>query len=147
VTKKFRPGRPLVLPDTYLKWYQLSRENQIIDPADDTAARTVLTEDIAAGRLPIPVTSASSSTTSAASTSTCCWCAPGATTTRCGRRTYVKDSRQNHPFTDAADNPPRRHLRWSSRSSTPEHQEWSDTCAQPRHSGQRATRIQVTGTI
>jgi hypothetical protein len=53
VTKKIVPGTPLVLPDAYLKWYQLSREDQIIDPADDAQARAFLAEDVAAGRLPI----------------------------------------------------------------------------------------------
>jgi hypothetical protein len=42
-----------VLPDAYLKWYQLCREDRIIDPAHDAEARAFLAEDVAAGRLPI----------------------------------------------------------------------------------------------
>lgn len=53
VTKEFRPGRPLALTDTYLKWYQLSGRDRSIDPTDDAAARAFLAEDIAAGRLAI----------------------------------------------------------------------------------------------
>lgn len=53
VTKKIWPGTPLVLPDTYLKWYQLCRKDRIIDPAEDAEARAFLAEDVTAGRLPI----------------------------------------------------------------------------------------------
>lgn len=53
VTKHITPGAPLVLPDTYLKWYDLRREDQAIDPAVTEEARTFLTEQVATGRLPI----------------------------------------------------------------------------------------------
>jgi hypothetical protein len=53
VTKEISPGRPLALPDTYLKWYQLSRKDRTIDLADDAEARAFLAEDVATGRLPI----------------------------------------------------------------------------------------------
>ncbi|GII26214.1 hypothetical protein [Planosporangium mesophilum] len=53
VTKHISPGTPLVLPDTYLKWYHLRGENRVIDSAITEEARTFLTEEVAAGRLPI----------------------------------------------------------------------------------------------
>jgi hypothetical protein len=53
VTKKISPGTPLVLPDAYLKWYRLHRQDQIIDRAVDAEARDFLAEEVTAGRLPI----------------------------------------------------------------------------------------------
>lgn len=53
VTKKIAPGTPLVLPDAYLKWYELCREDQAIDPVVGAEARTFLADEVAAGRLPI----------------------------------------------------------------------------------------------
>lgn len=53
VTKHITPGIPLVRPDTYLKWYDLRREDQVIDPTVTEEARTFLTEQITTGRLPI----------------------------------------------------------------------------------------------
>jgi hypothetical protein len=53
VTKRISPGTPLILPDTYLKWYDLRREDQAIDPAATERARIFLTEEITGGRLPI----------------------------------------------------------------------------------------------
>jgi hypothetical protein len=53
VTKHISAGSPLVLPDTYLKWYNLCRPDQVIDPPLIEEARTFLTEEVAAARLPI----------------------------------------------------------------------------------------------
>jgi hypothetical protein len=53
VAKVAVPGMPLVLPDAYLKWYGLHRPDQAVDRGDDTLARAFLTEEVAAGRLPI----------------------------------------------------------------------------------------------
>jgi hypothetical protein len=53
VTKRITPGPPLVLPDAYLKWYGLCREDQEIAAAMDAEARTFLGEQAAAARLPI----------------------------------------------------------------------------------------------
>jgi hypothetical protein len=53
VTKVIKPGPPLLLPDAYLKWYGLCREDQTIDAAVDTEARAFLRDEVAAGRLPI----------------------------------------------------------------------------------------------
>ncbi|GAA5178755.1 hypothetical protein GCM10023322_06670 [Rugosimonospora acidiphila] len=53
VTKHISAGPPLVLPDTYLKWYHVRREDQVIDPAVTEQARTFLSEEVAGGRLPI----------------------------------------------------------------------------------------------
>lgn len=52
-SKQITPGTPLVLPDTYLKWYQLRHERRTIDPAVDAQARDFLAGEVAAGRLPI----------------------------------------------------------------------------------------------
>jgi hypothetical protein len=51
--KHISPGTPLVLSDTYLKWYELRREDQVIDVAITEEARSFLTEEVATGRLPI----------------------------------------------------------------------------------------------
>ena len=53
VTKHISPGTPLVLPDTYLKWYHLRREDRVLDPTVAEEARSFLTEEVDAGRLPI----------------------------------------------------------------------------------------------
>src|SRR5438874_10661555 len=39
VTKTITPGAPLLLTDTYLKWYGLCREDQSISAAVDAEAR------------------------------------------------------------------------------------------------------------
>jgi hypothetical protein len=53
VTKQITAGPPLVLPDAFLKWYQLARPDQTITPAADQLTRDFLREEVAAGRLPI----------------------------------------------------------------------------------------------
>ncbi|MEV0717358.1 hypothetical protein [Asanoa sp. NPDC050611] len=53
VAKHISPGRPLVLPATYLKWYLLRRPDQVIDPAVVEEARGFLTAQVAAGGLAI----------------------------------------------------------------------------------------------
>lgn len=53
VTKQVSPGPPLVLPDAYLKWYDLCRADQAVAPAVTTEARAFLTGETAAGRLQI----------------------------------------------------------------------------------------------
>jgi hypothetical protein len=53
VTKQITPGEPLVLPDAYLKWYQLARPDQTIAPSADQLTRDFLRDEVAAGRLPI----------------------------------------------------------------------------------------------
>jgi hypothetical protein len=53
VTKQITPGAPLVLPDAYLKWYGLCRDDQSIAAAVDAEARAFLRDETAAGRLPI----------------------------------------------------------------------------------------------
>jgi hypothetical protein len=53
VTKVIVPGPALVLPDAYLKWYDLHRPDQQIRPAVDAEAREFLRVETAAGRLPI----------------------------------------------------------------------------------------------
>ncbi len=53
VTKMITPASPLILPDAYLKWYDLCREDQTISPAADAEARAFVTAETAAGRLPI----------------------------------------------------------------------------------------------
>jgi hypothetical protein len=35
VTKRISPGAPFVLPDVYLKWYDLRGADQAVDPACD----------------------------------------------------------------------------------------------------------------
>jgi hypothetical protein len=53
VTKKITPEAPLLLPDAYLKWYGLCREDQAISAELDAEARAFLRDETAAGRLPI----------------------------------------------------------------------------------------------
>jgi hypothetical protein len=53
VTKRITPQAALVLPDAYLKWYDLCREDQSIDARVDAEAREFLSTETAAGRLPI----------------------------------------------------------------------------------------------
>ena len=53
VTKRITPRPALIAPDAYLKWYDLSREDQTIDAAVDAEARRFLDEELEAGRLPI----------------------------------------------------------------------------------------------
>jgi hypothetical protein len=53
VTKRITPRPAHVTPDVCLKWYDLCREDQTIDEAVDAEARQFLTDEIAAGRLPI----------------------------------------------------------------------------------------------
>ena len=150
VTKKFRPGRPLVLPDTYLKWYQLSRENQIIDPADDTAARTVLTEDIAAGRLPITgdlgFVIHHLSGEHIHLLLVCTW----RDNNEMWETTYVKDSRQNHPFSLMPQTTHRGVICvWEFGVVAHEHQEWTRYLRSSRDTAAKRAYIesQVTGTI
>ncbi|MEU4238539.1 hypothetical protein [Actinoplanes sp. NPDC026619] len=49
VTKVAAPGPPLTLPDVYLKWYRLHREDQVIS----VDAHAFLATEITAGRLPL----------------------------------------------------------------------------------------------
>jgi len=53
VTKVIVPRPALVLPDAYLKWYDLHRPDQRIRPDVDAEARGFLSAEAAAGRLPI----------------------------------------------------------------------------------------------
>jgi hypothetical protein len=53
LTKRITPQAALVLPDAYLKWYDLCREDQLIDAQMDAEARDFLTTEAATGRLPI----------------------------------------------------------------------------------------------
>jgi hypothetical protein len=53
VTKQIAAGPPLVLPETYLKWYELRRADQTIDAAVGALARDFLGAEVAAGRLAI----------------------------------------------------------------------------------------------
>jgi len=53
VTKQITPGAPLVLPDAYLKWYQLYPEDPGVDPAVDAEARAFIAGEVATGRLAI----------------------------------------------------------------------------------------------
>jgi hypothetical protein len=53
VTKRITPQPALVLPDAYLKWYDLSREDQSIASEMDAEAREFLREETGTGRLPI----------------------------------------------------------------------------------------------
>ena len=53
LTKVIIPGPALVLPDAYLKWYDLHRPDQQIRPDVDAEAREFLRAETAAGRLPI----------------------------------------------------------------------------------------------
>src|SRR4051794_38930398 len=53
VTKQITPTAPLVLPDTYLKWYELCRLDQQIGADASAAARDHLRAETSAGRLPI----------------------------------------------------------------------------------------------
>lgn len=53
VTKRTTPRSPLVLPDAYLKWYDLARADQTIRSDMDAQARAFVREEAAAGRLPI----------------------------------------------------------------------------------------------
>ncbi|GAA4459850.1 hypothetical protein [Phytohabitans houttuyneae] len=53
VTKAIVPRPALVLPDAYLKWYDLHREDQRVDPDVDLKAREFLRAEAATGRLPI----------------------------------------------------------------------------------------------
>jgi len=53
VTKHIAPGAPLVLPDAYLKWYGLCRQDQVIDPATEVEARAFLADEVVSGRLAI----------------------------------------------------------------------------------------------
>jgi len=98
VTKKIWPGRPLVLPGTYLKWYQLSREDRLIDPADDAEARAFLAESIAAGRLAITgdlgFVIHHLSGEHIHLLLVCTW----RDNNEMWETTYLKDARQNHPF-------------------------------------------------
>jgi len=53
VTKVIIPRPALVLPDAYLKWYDLCRPDQEIRPDVDAEARAFLRAEAAAGRLTI----------------------------------------------------------------------------------------------
>lgn len=53
VTKQIRPRAALALPTAYLKWYDLCRDDQRIDPDVDAEARAFLAAETAAERLPI----------------------------------------------------------------------------------------------
>lgn len=53
VTKRITPQAALVLPDAYLKWYDLCREDQSVAPERDAEAREFVAEETASGRLPI----------------------------------------------------------------------------------------------
>lgn len=53
VTKKITPVPPLALPDLYLKWYELCRPDQVIDPVVAAQARDFVRDETAAGRLPL----------------------------------------------------------------------------------------------
>lgn len=53
VTKRITPEAPLELPDAYLKWHGLCREDQVLDGAIDSEARAFIRDETAAGRLPI----------------------------------------------------------------------------------------------
>ena len=53
VVKRITPQTALVLPDAYLKWYDLSRADQSINAESDAEAREFLGAETTAGRLPI----------------------------------------------------------------------------------------------
>jgi hypothetical protein len=53
VTKRITPRPPLALPDAYLKWYDLCREDQSVPAGIDSEAREFIAAETAAGRLPI----------------------------------------------------------------------------------------------
>jgi len=53
VTKQITPAAPLVLPDAYLKWYELCRPDQEISADASAGAREFVRAETAAGRLPI----------------------------------------------------------------------------------------------
>lgn len=53
LTKAIVPRPALVLPDAYLKWYDLHRQDQQVDPEVDAEAREFLRVEAASGRLPI----------------------------------------------------------------------------------------------
>ena len=53
VTKQITPGTPLALRNTYLKWYDLCRPDQVIEPAFGAEARAFLTDEVTANRLPV----------------------------------------------------------------------------------------------
>jgi hypothetical protein len=53
IAKRITPGTPLALPDAYLKWYDLCREDQQVRADVDAEARQFLRDETAAGRLPI----------------------------------------------------------------------------------------------
>jgi hypothetical protein len=53
VSKVVTPAEPLLLPDAVLKWYQLGRADQVVEPSADAGARDFVRHEAAAGRLPI----------------------------------------------------------------------------------------------
>jgi hypothetical protein len=53
VTKRITPRDPLALPDAYLKWYDLCREDQEVRTDVDAEARLFLRDEVRTGRLPI----------------------------------------------------------------------------------------------
>ena len=53
VSKRVSPGPPFAVPDVFLKWYALCREDQSIDPAGTEEAHAFLAGEITDGRLPI----------------------------------------------------------------------------------------------
>ena len=53
VTKVLIPGDPLVLPEAYLKWYDLRRADQTPAAGIDAQARAFLTDEVAGGAPPL----------------------------------------------------------------------------------------------
>ena len=150
VTKKIWPGRPLVLPGTYLKWYQLSREDRIIDAADDTAARAFLAEDIAAGGLAITgdlgFVIHHLSGEHIHLLLVCTW----RDNNEMWETTYLKDARQNDPFSLRPQTTHRGVICvWEFGAVTHEHQEWTRYLRSNRDVAAKRAYLesQFTGTI
>jgi hypothetical protein len=53
LSKVFTPEAPLLLPDAYLKWYVLRREDQEVSATADAEARQFLRDEASTRRLPI----------------------------------------------------------------------------------------------
>jgi hypothetical protein len=126
VTKHISPGTPLVLPDTYLKWYHLRRADQVIDPAVTEEARTFLTEQVTAGRLPISgdlgFVIHHLSGDNIHLLLVCTWRGNN----EMWETTYVKDTRQDGPFAPQAQTSHRGVICvWEFGVVAHEHQEWT----------------------